>query len=450
MYNLCQNAANTSAAFDSFHSRYVAIFEKCFPVKTVKTSHRLTPRQPWMTKGLVRSCLRKSKLYGLYRKTGLECDKSKYKTFKKKLDQLLNTAEKSYYFEKIKSMSGNLRKTWKLIGDLTGKIQRDEAVGPFTLNGVTITDKIEIVENLNQYFVNIGSQLAASIQPAHSQFSDYLKPTNINSFMFFPTSSTEVINIVSNFQNKQSFGFDNIPVNIMKSSISYVAEPIAAIINSSLDSGIFPDILKVAKVCPIFKNGDKSDFQNYRPISVLPSFSKIFEKVVQSRLLSYLHLNNILCSNQFGFRKNHSTYMALIELYDKISLAIDKNEYSIGIFIDLSKAFDTLDHNILLKKLYHYGIRGKAWDWFNSYLCNRKQCVCLNGIMSDYKLVTHGVPQGSILGPLLFILYINDIVNCSKYLLFILFADDTNLFFSCKDIRHLFNTVNSELDKLSI
>ena len=142
--------------------------------------------------------------------------------------------------------------------------------------------------------------------------------------------------------------------------------------------------------------------------------------------------------------------MALIKLYDKISLAIDKNEYSIGIFIDLSKAFDTLDHNILLKKLYHYGIRGKAWDWFNSYLCNRKQCACLNGIMSDYKPVTHGVPQGSILGPLLFILYINDIVNCSKYLLFILFADDTNLFFSCKDMLHLFNTVNSELDKLSI
>jgi hypothetical protein len=175
-------------------------------------------------------------------------------------------------------MSGNLRKTWKLIGDLTGKIQRDEAVAPFTLNGVTITDKIEIVENLNQYFVNIGSQLVASIQPSHSQFSDYLKPTNINSFMFFPTSSTEVINIVSNFQNKQSFGFDNIPVNIMKSSISYVAEPIAAIINSSLDSGIFPDILKVAKVCPIFKNGDKSDFQNYRPISVLPSFLKLLRR----------------------------------------------------------------------------------------------------------------------------------------------------------------------------
>jgi len=450
VYYLCQNDANTSAAFDSFHKRYVAIFDKCFPAKTIKLSHRLTPRQPWMTKGLVRSCLRKSKLYGIYRKTGLEADKSKYMAYKKKLEHLLNTAEKSYYFDKIKCLSGNLRKTWQLIGDLTGKVQREDTVGSFIINGVTITDKTVIVEKLNEYFVNIGSQLAATIQPSPSHFSNYLKQTYMNSFVFFPTNAAEVINIVSAFQNKQSFGFDNIPVNIMKSSISYIAEPIAAIINSSLDTGIFPDILKVARVCPIFKSGDKSDFQNYRPISVLPSFSKIFEKVVQCRLLSYLHSNSILCSNQFGFRKNHSTYMALIDLYDKISLAIDKNEFSMGIFIDLSKAFDTLDHNILLKKLEHYGIRGKALDWFKSYLHNRKQCVSLNGVMSDYKTVTYGVPQGSILGPLLFILYINDIVNCSKHLIFILFADDTNLFFSCKDILHLFNIVNSELDKLSV
>ena len=353
--------------------------------------------------------------------------------------------------KKIKCLSGNMHKTWKLIGELTGKVQREDIVGSFIVDGVTITDKNEIVEKFNEYFVNIGSQLAASIQPSNLHFSNYLKQTYMNSFVLFPTNAMEVINIVSALQNKQSFGFDCIPVNIMKSSISYIAEPIAVIINSSLDTGVFPDILKVAKVCPIFKSGDKSDFQNYRPISVLPSFSKIFEKVVQNRLLSYLHNIDILCKNQFGFRKKHSAYMALIDMYDKISLAIDKNESSIGIFIDLSKAFDTLDHNILLKKLEHYGIRGKALDWFKSYLYNRKQCVAsLNGVMSDFKSVIYGVPQGSILGPLLFILYINDIANCSVCLMFILFADDTNLFFSCKDLAHLFHNVNTELEKLSV
>ena len=271
----------------------------------------------------------------------------------------------------------------------------------------------------------------------------------MNSFAFFPTNASEVTNIVLNFKNKLSFGFDNIPVSILKCSMFSIAEPLAAVINDSLSSGIFPDQLKIAKVCPIFKSGDKSDFQNYRPISVLPSFSKVFVKVVHSRLLSSLQSNNVLCRNQFGFRKNHSTYMALIELYDKVSLAIDNNEFSIGIFIDLSKAFDTLDHRILLKKLEHYGIRGMALKWFVSYLSNRSQCVSLNGVMSDLKPITHGVPQGSILGPLLFILYINDIVNCSEHLFFVLFADDTNLFFSHKDVLHLFNTVNRELGKLS-
>ena len=190
---------------------------------------------------------------------------------------MLNNAEKTYYFDRIKCLSGNLRKTWKLIGDLTGNVQRVDTVDSFIVNGVTITDKKEIVDKLNLYFVNIGSQLATSIQPTLAHFSDYLKQTYLNSFVFFPANALEVINIVSAFQNKQSFGFDNIHVSIMKYSISYVAELMATIINCSLDTGIFPDSLKVARVCPIFKSGDKCDFQNYRPISVLPSFSKIFE-----------------------------------------------------------------------------------------------------------------------------------------------------------------------------
>ena len=269
------------------------------------------------------------------------------------------------------------------------------------------------------------------------------------SFVLFPTDSTEVMNIVNCLKNKSSSGVDDIPVTILKSSIFHIAKPLAAIINCSLSTGVFPDTLKIARVTPIFKDGEKELFQNYRPISVLPSFSKIFERVVFNRLISYLDSNKIICNNQYGFRKNHSTYMSLIDIYDKISMAIDKSEFSIGIFIDLSKAFDTLNHSILLKKLEHYGIRGIALKWFNSYLSNRKQCVTLNGVTSSLKLITHGVPQGSILGPLLFILYINDIVNCSDLLLFILFADDTNLFCSSDDIWKLMHIVNSELANIS-
>jgi hypothetical protein len=276
VFNQCHVNSDTNAAYKCFQTKYTDIFDKHFPLKTIKLSHRLTPRHPWMTKGLVRACLKKSKLYGLYKKSDSVVDKTRYETYKKHLERLLNTAEKTYYSDRFKCISGDLRKTWRLIGDLTGKVQRENVVGPFIVDGTTITDKKEIVEKLNEYFVNIGEKLSTSIQPSSKHFSEYIKKSYFNSFVLFPTDAAEIIKIVSEIKNKSSAGYDNIPVNIMKSSIRCVAEPIAAIVNSSINTGIFPDALKIAKVCPIFKSGDKGDFQNYRPISVLSSFSKIF------------------------------------------------------------------------------------------------------------------------------------------------------------------------------
>ena len=246
-----------------------------------------------------------------------------------------------------------------------------------------------------------------------------------------------------------SAGYDSIPMNILKSSIFHIAEPIAKLINCSIRSGIFPDTLKIAKVCPVFKSGEKDRFENYRPISVLPSFSKVFEKIVHIRLSNYLESCNILSDNQYGFRKGFSSGMAIAEMCDKISSASDKNDFSIGVFIDLSKAFDTINHDILLRKLEHYGIRGIALNWFRSYLYNRKQFVSSNYAVSPFLSINCGVPQGSHLGPLLFLIYVADVENCSAILSFILFADDTNLFYSSNSLFELFTTVNSELSKLS-
>lgn len=266
---------------------------------------------------------------------------------------------------------------------------------------------------------------------------------------FYKTSAEEIIKIVSNLENKQSSGFDDIPVSIVKASVEHIAELISRIINNSFTSGVVPDNLKIAKVCPIFKNGEKDLFTNYRPISILPSFSKIFEKAAFNRLSSYLESKCMLVNNQYGFRRQHSTYMAIMDMYDKISAASDRNEFSIGIFIDLSKAFDTLDHVILIKKLEYYGLRGVTLKWFQNYLLNRQQYVFLNESSSSLRVINCGVPQGSVLGPLLFILYINDIVNCSNILKFILFADDTNIFHSDTNVFQLMTTINCELLKLS-
>lgn len=438
-----------SVAYDCFFNIYRDAFDLHFPEKIIKCSNKMTPKNEWMTKGLMKSCIKKSKLYKIYKQKCSPENKKRYIEYRNKLKSLLNKAETNFYSKKFQLMSGNMRETWKLIGSILNTNNRSNLPDSFIIDGIKNANHNDIVDKFNDYFVNIGSRLASSIPNASKSFSEYMHSQSLDSFSLYLTDANEIIQIVSNFQNKSSAGVDAIPINIMKESICYIAEPISNIINSSLITGIFPDSLKIGKICPIYKSGETDLFANYRPISILPSFSKIFEKIVFNRLSSYLDKNCVLVNNQYGFRRKHSTYMAIMDMYDSISQAVDKNEFAVGIFIDLSKAFDTLNHDILLSKLELYGIRGVPLQWFKNYLSNRKQFVSINGVSSTLSHVNCGVPQGSILGPLLFILYINDIVNCSHILKFILFADDTNLFYSGKDIWQVMQCINAELLKLS-
>ena len=230
-------------------------------------------------------------------------------------------------------------------------------------------------------------------------------------------------NIILHSKSKNSTGFDNIDSYIVKQIAPHIVNQLANIFNKSFFTGIVPSKLKIAKVIPLYKTKDPALFSNYRPISLLPFFSKILERLMYNRLYNFLTEHNILSMNQFGFRKNYSTFLALMELVDSISKNIDEE-----IFLDLSKAFDTIDHTILLDKLCRYGIRGVTLNWFKHYLNDRKQFVSYNNTTSASMKVTCGVSQGSILGPLLFILYINEIANVSNIFKINLFADDTSLF----------------------
>ena len=195
----------------------------------------------------------------------------------------------------------------------------------------------------------------------------------------------------------------------------------------------------------LFKKGKPEIPSNYRPISLLPIFSKIFEKLLYRRLYRFLEIHKVLYSLQFGFQENHSIDHAVVSLTEAVRNTLDNKRLGCGIFIDLQKAFDTVNHRILLSKLEHYGVRGCALEWFRSYLSDRKQYVSVNGSNSDVLSITCGVPQGSVLGPLLFLIYINDLPNASKKLTFYLFADDTNIYYECDDLPNLTKVVNKEL-----
>src|SRR6218665_62140 len=217
------------------------------------------------------------------------------------------------------------------------------------------------------------------------------------------------------------------------------------IINSSLATGIVTSAIRQARVCPIFKHGLKTYLNNYRPISILPYLSKLFEKVIYTRLYDYINKLEILYPDQHGFQPNHSNTMSLLNTYDEISLVFDNNEYALGVFLELSKEFYTVNHKILFKKLELYGIRGIPLLWFENYLLSRQQHVRCNGKLSDFLTIEHGVSQGSILGPLLFLLYINDLPNASSILHFVLFADESNDFASNGSYDKLFQIINTEL-----
>ncbi len=454
--------ANPNVNYNIFSKALSDCKKKHIPRKLKKFNKRKDKKEKWMTDALLTLVNRKNEMYVDWKST---CDNNEYqikktnfKTYEKIVDKSMEEAQNKYYHNTFLAQKSDMKKTWRTINDTLHRNKANEHIqNEFIINDVAISDPKDLANNFNNFFANIGANLSAKIvlDDGCPLFTDYLINPTESRFKLSTITEDDTLSIINKLKSKNSSGNDEISNKLLKAIKHEISKPLTLIINQSLSTGIFPDTLKLAKVKPIYKKGNKSSLNNYRPISLLPTISKVFERVLYTQIYQYFNTNNLLSDQQYGFREKHSTELATIKLIDKIIKDMDNTKTlktPLTVFLDLSKAFDTLDFDILLYKLRYYGIVGTPLTLIKSYLTNRHQYVNYNNCNSDILEIKTGIPQGSILGPLFFSIYINDIIHSSNIFSFLMYADDTTLYCTLEDFpnNNLVNSINSELNKINI
>ena len=402
---------------------------------------------PWITETIKRNIYHRDFLKKKAVKTGSSNLHDAYKRARNDVNRLIEKTKAEYFTKAINNTDKNPKEMWKTINKLTNKKSKSTTITKIVVDDKTVEDPTDIANSFNTYFNKIGANLAQELPEANRTPESYVQPSK-SIFELKKVSEVEVFRIISTLSSSKATGHDRISPKLLKDSAGTITTGLTEIFNQSIASGVFPNDFKVAIISPIFKSESRLECNNYRPISVLSVVAKVFEKVISEQMSIFLETRGMLTKQQAGFRKKNSTETSLLNSTNEWFINMDHGFLNGVIFLDLKKAFDCVNHAILLKKLELYGCRGNTLRWFKSYLENRWQMCKIGSTISPKHVIRCGVPQGSNLGPLLFLIYINDLPKCLLHSTASMFADDTNLTTHAKSIQDIEKQLNSDLENI--
>ena len=429
--------------WEFWKNQFLSCIDKHAPIRSKRIGNK---KSPWITHELIRKMRKRDFLKKKAERTKDQYCWNDFKAARNEVNNSIKYAKRKYFCDNLSACKKDPRKTWQLVNELSSRQHMKKVIADIEIGDIKITSASEMAEAFNCHFANIGHDLARDIPSVNTDTvpESYLISTNAT-FSFKSCSPNEVRKLLEKLDTKKSTGLDNLPSRMLKIAAGVLAPSLAFLFNQSISSGIVPTEWKLAKVTPIFKKGKRQDVNIYRPISIIPAVAKVFERIIYDQFFKYLNDNDLLVNCQSGFRSLHSTLTSLLEASNSWSVNIDNGLINGVIFIDLKKAFDTIDHKILLRKLASYGIDHRALKWFDSYLSDRQQKCVVNGELSGARAVTCGVPQGSLIGPLLFLIYINDLPNCLSKALPRMYTDDTSISIAASSLPELESALNAEL-----